>query len=133
MSRRILIAAIFLLCAHVANAQSIPNATPGDSFGWNQTPAVGDAQTLAVVQAYVYKYYLDGATTGSVFTGVKCSGAAPPFACQVPIPTFSNGQHNITFTAANAGGESAQSTPFVFVYGNPPPSPNNMSIIKKVP
>jgi len=121
-------AVVLLVAAAYVAAQSIPNAGPNDSFGWNQTaPALTDAN------AYVYKYYLDGATMGSVFSGVKCTGSAAPFACAVKIPTFSPGQHSLTITAANSTGESAQSVPFAFVYGNPPPSPNNISIIRGTP
>ena len=120
---------LFILFAPVlALAQSVPNAGPNDSFGLGQS-----APDLTTANGYVYKYYLDGATTGSVFTAVKCTGTTSPFSCQVRIPKFSPGQHSVTFTAANATGESVQSTPFVFVYGNPPVSPNNISIIRAVP
>ena len=121
-----IIIGIVLVCAGIhLYAQSVPNAGPNDSFGWGQA-----APDLNTSNGYVYKYYLDGATTGSVFAGVKCTGTSSPFSCQVRIPSFSPGQHSVTFTAANATGESVQSLPFAFVYGNPPNSPNNISIIR---
>ena len=106
-------------------AQSAPNVDSNDSFAWNQT-----AGTLAEAQAYVYKYYLDGAVTGSVFSGVTCAGTASPFTCQVRTPTFAMGAHSIQLTAGSATGESALSTPFSFVYGNPPLVPNNIRVIR---
>jgi hypothetical protein len=123
--KRLLVFALFVVSGAITQTQSVPNAGPNDSFGWSQV-----GTTLAEVQAFVYKYYLDGAVTGSVFSGVKCSGTATPFNCQVRIPSFSAGQHSITLTAANSTGESTPSTPFAFVYGNPPLSPNNISIIR---
>jgi hypothetical protein len=123
--RMTLIVMLFAFVASDARAQTVPNAGPNDSFGWNQAAA-----TLTEAQGFVYKYYLDGAVTGSVFSGVTCTGTATPFSCKVRIPTFAPGQHSITFTAANITGESVQSSPFVFVYGNPPANPNNISIIK---
>lgn len=114
----------FVLIGSVVYAQN-PTVGPNDSFGWGQT-----GPDLATVQAYAYKYYLDGATTGSLWTNVTCSGTVSPFACQAKTPTFSNGSHSITLTAANAGGESPQSVPFAFVFGNPPTTPNNIHVIK---
>lgn len=102
-----------------------PNVGPNDSFAWNQ-----DGANLATVQAYAYKYYLDGATVGSLFANPVCSGAATPFTCQAKTPTFANGNHTLTITAASANGESAQSLPFGFVFGNPPTIPNNIRVIK---
>lgn len=126
--KKLFLVILLLLPSTIVRGQSIPNAGPNDSFGWGQS-----APTLNDANAYVYKYYLDGATTGSVFTAVKCTGTTSPFSCQVRIPTFAPGQHSVTFTAANSTGESVQSTPFAFVYGNPPTSPNNISIIRATP
>ena len=121
---KFLIIAIILIPITVLG-QAAPNVVPGDSFAWNET-----ALTLAEAQGYVYKYYLDGAVTGSVFSGVTCSGTASPFTCQALTPQFANGTHSITLTAASASGESPQSTPFGFVFGNPPSNPNNIRVIK---
>lgn len=126
--KKLLLLVSLLILPNLAEAQSAPNVGPNDSFAWFQ-----DGPTLATVQAYVYKYYLDGAVTGSVFSGVTCTGTATPYSCQVRSPTFAMGAHGITLTAASAAGESAQSTPFQFVYGNPPQIPNNIRIIKAVP
>lgn len=105
-------------------AQNPPNVGPNDSFAWNQ-----DATSLSAAQGFVYKYYLDGAVTGSVWT-TTCTGTTAPFTCQAKTPAFSQGQHSLTITAANTTGESGQSVPFVFVFGNPPNIPNNIRIIK---
>lgn len=122
--RKFLLVLLLALPSSVA-AQTAPNVGPNDSFAWNQ-----DGTSLATVQAYVYKYYLDGAVTGSVFSGVTCSGTATPFTCQVRSPTFAMGSHSIALTAASAAGESVFSSPFQFVYGNPPQIPNNIRVIK---
>jgi hypothetical protein len=118
---------VCLLCTIITVVLSaqVPNVGPNDSFAWNQ-----DATNLAAAQGFVYKYYLDGAVTGSVWAGVTCTGTAAPFTCQAKTPAFSQGQHSLTITAANATGESGHSTPFGFVYGNPPSIPNNIRIIK---
>lgn len=118
---------VCVICAFITvvlSAQN-PNVGPNDSFAWNQ-----DATNLSTAQGFVYKYYLDGAVTGSVWAGVTCAGTATPFTCQAKTPTFAQGQHSLTITAANTTGESGQSVPFVFVYGNPPNIPNNIRIIK---
>ena len=106
-------------------AQGGPNLGPEDFFAWNQAaPSLNDAN------GYSYKYYLDGAVTGSVFLTVTCSGTASPFDCRGKPPAFAPGNHTITLTAASASGESPQSAPFGFVYGNPPISPNNIRVVK---
>lgn len=102
-----------------------PNLGPDDFIAWNQgAPSLNDAN------GYVYKYYLDGAVTGSVFLTVTCTGTISPFDCKGKPPAFGPGSHTITLTAASASGESPQSPPFGFVYGNPPISPNNIRIEK---
>ena len=128
MRRLFLTIALLLTFTSISAAQSAPNVGPNDSFAWNQ-----DGSSLTVVQGYVYKYYLDGAVTGSVLSGVTCTGTATPYSCQVRSPTFSMGAHGITLTAASAAGESVQSTPFQFVYGNPPAIPNNIRVVKGTP
>jgi hypothetical protein len=114
-----------LLASVVVHAQGGPNLGPTDFFAWNQA-----APTLNDANSYVYKYYLDGAVTGSVFLTVTCTGTAAPFDCKGKPPAFAPGSHSLTITAANSSGESPQSTPFGFVYGNPPVSPNNIRIEK---
>jgi hypothetical protein len=117
--------ALLLVLPITLSGQTAPNVDSNDNFAWNQTTA-----TLAEAQALIYKYYLDGAVTGSVFTGVTCAGTVSPFTCQVRSPTFAMGAHSITLTAANSTGESVQSVPFSFVYGNPPQIPNNIRVIR---
>ncbi len=123
--KKIVFALLLATLPITLSGQTVPNVDSNDNFAWNQA-----GTNLAEVQAFVYKYYLDGAVTGSVFTGVTCTGTASPFTCQVRTPTFAMGSHSIGLTAASSAGESVQSTPFSFVYGNPPQIPNNIRVIR---
>lgn len=116
--------AVVAAVASTASAQ-YPNVGPNDSFAWDIA-----APDLATARGYVYKYYLDGATQGSLFANVTCSGTTAPFTCQAKSPTFSNGSHTLTITASSSLGESAQSVPFGFVFGYPPSVPSNIRVVK---
>ena len=112
----------------VVNA--LAQATPTSRLGWFQA-----APTLAEAQAYTYRYYRDADSTPNLFTSVICTGTASPFSCSAPFPTFTNGNHRITLTAANAGGESLGSTPLDFSFTNPtgtrPTAPTGLFIINQ--
>lgn len=99
-------------------------AVPSSRFGWDQ-----NALNLADAQAYTYKYYADGATTGVNFNNVTCSGATSPFQCSVSIPAFTPGNHTIQITATNIAGESGKSPPFAFVFVVTPSTPQNVRIV----
>lgn len=94
-------------------------ATTANSLVWDQT-----APDLATAQSYTYKYYLDGAVTGFVFTSVTCAAAgAQLFTCQNVFPNFTTGNHTIQVSASNSVGESLKSSPFAFTFSTNPSSP----------
>lgn len=94
-------------------------ATPSNKFAIDQA-----APDLATAQAYVYKIYVDGGATGAVVT-MTCSGTASPFLCTTPVGSFTPGAHTVTFTAANAAGESAKSAGLSFIMVIIPAVPQN--------
>jgi len=89
------------------------------SLVWNQdctattgcTAGMTAAQSLAVVQSYIYSAYLGTATVPTVLAPVTCTGTASPFTCSTPnyIPFVGT---VITLTAKNQIGESPKSVPF---------------------
>lgn len=113
---------LFILLFPAALAAQPPGSS-NQRFTFDQA-----APVLADAQAYTYRYYPDGATTGITFTGVTCTGTASPFVCSVLIPAFTPGNHSITLTAANVAGESAKSSPFAFVFVVTPSVPANIRI-----
>lgn len=116
----------FVLMSSPVEAQN-PRCVPGCSFGFDQAAA-----TLADAQAMTHRVYLDGGSTGIALSNKTCTGSASPFACRGLAPNMSNGQHTGRFTAANAVGESALSSPFVFDFGpipTVPAVPSNFRII----
>ena len=98
-------------------------ATPSNGLAWDQA-----APDLATAQGYVYRYYPDGAATGTILTAV-CSGAASPFSCRANFPAFTPGSHTLQTTAANAAGESVKSSPFAFVFVVQPAAQTNLRIV----
>lgn len=112
-----------LLVAPVAMAAQ-DTGVPGQKFAWDQV-----APDLATAQAYAYKHYDDGAATGTAFAGVTCAGTVSPFQCEVLIPAFTPGNHNVTVSASNVAGESPKMTPpFVFTFVVTPGTPSNFHI-----
>lgn len=122
IDKKLLLIFAFLLLPTVISAQ--PQTGSNQRFAWDQS-----APTLTDAQSYVYKYYPDASTAGVAFSNVVCSGSASPFTCSVLIPAFTPGNHSITLTASNAAGESAQSSPFAFVFVVTPSVPSNIRII----
>lgn len=118
-----LFVAVLLSLAFGAAAYA-QDASGNQFFAWNQT-----APVLADAQAYTYKYYPDGSSTGVTFTGVVCTGTTSPFTCTAAIPAFTPGNHSITLTAANAAGESVQSAPFAFRFVVTPGTPSGLRIV----
>lgn len=108
------------LSGGVASAQT---GTPTSKLAWDQA-----ASDLATAQALTFKYYPDGATTGTVLTGVTCSGTAAPFVCAVNFPAFTPGSHTVQLTASNAAGESVKSASFSFSFVVIPAAPVNLRI-----
>lgn len=119
--KKFLLLAFFLLIPSLAHAQT--TGVSGQKFAWDIA-----APDLVSAQGYTYKFYADGATTGTPFVGVVCSGTAAPFQCEVTIPAFTPGNHTLTVTATNVAGESPKSTPFVFTFVVTPASPANIHI-----
>jgi len=120
--KKFLIAAALLLFATTAFTQPIP-ATGASRFTWTIA-----SPTLADSQAYTYKVYADGSTTGITLTGVTCTGTVAPFVCEAPIPAFTPGNHTATLTASNIAGESAKSDPLGFNFVVTPSKPGNFGL-----
>jgi hypothetical protein len=119
--KKILSAIPCILFASTLYAQP---ATPTSKVQWDQ-----DALDLATAQAYAYKHYSDGSTTGVTLGSVVCTGTAPTFVCVAPIPTYTQGNHNISLTASNSAGESLKSSPLNFAFVTVPATPRNLRII----
>lgn len=85
------------------------------------------APDLATANGYVYRYYADGATTGTVIA-MTCAGSASPFQCEGSIPAFTPGPHTVTLTASNVAGESPKSAPLAFTFVVVPGAPQNPRI-----
>jgi hypothetical protein len=117
--KKILLAALLLAIPAFASAQVVPS----DKIAWDQ-----QAPDLASAQAYTYKYYPDGATTGITFTGVTCTSAGTPavITCRANFPAFTPGAHTLTITATNAAGESPKSATFKFDLVVVPTAPTNI-------
>lgn len=120
MKKLLLALAVFAVLVAPLQAQT---AVSANKLGWNQT-----ALTLADAQALTYRYYPDGATTGITLSGVTCTGTASPFACEVPFPAFTPGNHSLTLTAANVAGESGKSSPLSFTFVVVPAIPTGLII-----
>lgn len=112
---------LFLLYPTLLFAQP---ATPNSKVGWEQ-----DATSATEAQAYAYKHYSDGSTTGIPLTNIICTGTAPTFQCQATIPTYTQGNHTIQLTASNTAGESLKSSPLSFAFVTVPAIPRNLRII----
>ena len=121
MRTRLLILGLALALPTLLFAQT---STPASRIAWDQAAA-----DLATAQALTYRYYPDGAATGTVFSGVTCSGTASPFTCSVAFPAFSPGPHSLTLSAANAAGESAKSAAVSFTFVVIPAVPANPRIV----
>lgn len=124
MKRLMLLSAISIFLLTASAAAQNPILVAGNKWGIFQ-----DGQTLVEVQAFTYRYYLDGSSTGAVIA-FTCTGTATPFSCvSGPTPIFSRGNHTISFTAANQSGESGKSTPFAFEFVTNPNTPTGTRII----
>lgn len=122
MMKKFLFTLALILTASVASSQ---NAVPTSKLQWNQ-----DGPDLATISAYTYKYYADGAATGTTFpTSTICTGTGTPFVCTVNIPSFTQGNHSVTITASSAGGESPKSAPLAFTFISVPPTPTGLKLI----
>ena len=107
----------------MASMQQAPVATPLSKLAWDMP-----APDLASAQAYVYRFYPDGATTGNAFTAVTCAGTTSPFQCETAFPSFSQGNHTLRLTASNVAGEGIPSDPFAFAFVISPNKITNIHI-----
>jgi hypothetical protein len=114
---------LFTLLAFSASALAQTPATQTNKIAWDQA-----ALSLAEAQGYTYKYYADGAATGTTLLKVTCVGNTPPYQCEVPFPAFTPGPHTLTLTASSAGVESAQSATLAFTFAIVPAIPANPRI-----
>src|SRR4030095_4421265 len=106
---RYLLAAALLFVAVPVSAQ-VPVAGPTSFFQWTQSAA-----NAATAQAYVYRYYMDGAATSTMATSVTCAGTTT-ITCEAAVPAMTPGNHTVQISAASTVGESAKSSPFSFAY-----------------
>jgi hypothetical protein len=104
-------------------AQTPPIATANSLLSWGIP-----APDLASAQTYTYRYYPDATATGTILNAVTCSGTATPFVCQVAFPLFTQGNHTLKLSAANAAGEGVPSAPFAFSFVGKPGTPINITI-----
>lgn len=107
----------------VGNARA-QTGTPTNGLAWDQA-----ATDQATAQAYTYRYYPDGSASGTVLSGVVCSGTASPFTCRVNFPAFTPGAHTLQTTAANVAGESVKSAVFSFTFVVQPSAQTNLRIV----
>lgn len=110
-----------VLCTVPVGAQT--TGTPASKLAWDQ-PNVTSA---ADAQAFTYRAYADGATTGTVLTGVTCTGTTT-VTCSVAFPAFTPGSHTVRLTAANSAGEGPQSAPIAFTFVVVPSAPANVRV-----
>jgi len=122
MSKALLSLCLLLFPNTIAIAQT-PVADQNDSFAWNQ-----DAATQIEANGLTYAVY-EG-TVKKTLTSVVCTGTATPFACTALVGTWTNGAHTVQFTAANSGGESLKSAPFVFDFVTTANTPTSFRIIR---
>jgi hypothetical protein len=114
-----------LTFAPLVSAQTPPVATQTRFFAWDIT----DAPDLATAQSWTYNFYFDTATNGLTFSDeVKCSGAAAPFTCQIPIPAFVPGPHTVRISVTNEAGEGEKSDPLSFTFVATPGKPINIRL-----
>lgn len=108
----------------VGSAQSGPILNVTNTLVWGQ-----QALTLAAVQGYTYRYYLDGGVTGLPLVNVTCQQDGPmstQYLCTAPMPTLTSGPHTLAITAGSVGGESVLSPTFAFVFTGGPLAPFNL-------
>lgn len=107
--------------ASVASAQAVTSASKPT---WDQPGAA----SLAEAQAYTFKYYVDGSTTGTTAIGVTCAGTTT-ITCAGTMPTgLTAGTHTIAVSATNAAGESPKSNVVSFAFVVVPSAPLNLRI-----
>lgn len=117
----------FVLSAAPAWAQG---ADQNDHLAWDQA-----APNQAEAQAYTYRKYDDGATTGVTISGVTCEATATAgsFLCYTLLGAYTSGSHSVTVSAALPDGssESLPSTPLVFSFIVAPNAPTGLRIIRR--
>jgi hypothetical protein len=116
--RSFVLACVFMLVASFASAQVVSSSR----LGWDQPNA-----TAAEASSYTYKYYPDGATTGTVLTGITCSGTTT-VACSAVFPAFTPGAHTLTISATNSAGEGPKSAAFNFTFVVLPSAPVSLRV-----
>jgi len=117
--RKFLTAILFLLFS----VQILGQATLTSKLGFDQ-----GGLSLAEVNAYIYRYYPDGAVNGINLITI-CTGVSSPFICVAAFPAFTPGMHSITITSSNAAGESPKSSAFSFTFVILPSAPLNPRIV----
>lgn len=120
---KIVLIILVIALAVPTEAQTPPIATANSRLAWGMP-----APDLATAQSYTYRYYPDAAATGTVLNSVTCTGTVTPFACEVAFPLFSQGNHTLKLSAANAAGEGVPSAPFAFSFVGKPGTPINITI-----
>ena len=116
---RIAVLLALLLLPSVLHAQT--TVRTGMELVWDQ-----DQTTAAEAQTFSYRYFVDGAATGDLLSGVTCAGA--PVVCRAPVPAFTLGAHTITLAAENVYGSSLPSAPLSFTFVIVPASPRSVRI-----
>jgi hypothetical protein len=113
-----------ILCLIVFLLSVTLQAQPPISLGWDQ-----DFATPTEAQAFIYKIYLDGATTGTILQAVLCGSVNSVTRCSAPL-NVSIGTHKLTMTAEENGAVSPASVELTFKWPATPSTPKNLQIIK---
>lgn len=115
-------------------APAFAQVVPGDLLGWDIA-----APSLTTAQAYRYRLYIDGATTGLVVTATCTTTAtAGTFTCSAALPPLTTGTHTLRATAAlvRADGSDVQgpmSAVFSFALTPLPAAPGNFRFVPPPP
>ena len=120
---KILMIVLLVISTITVSAQAPPIATANSKLAWGIP-----APDLASAQSYSYRYYPDASATGTVLNSVTCTGTVTPFQCEVAFPLFTQGNHTLKLSAANAAGEGVPSAPFAFTFVGKPGTPITITI-----
>ncbi len=110
---KVLLAALFLLLASIASAQTPIILGPSSVLAWD----VPGAPTAAFALTLTYNLTTDGGTP-TTLANVACAAPVAPATaptCSVLASTLPLGSHSLTMTDSTSGVTSLPSTPFAYV------------------
>lgn len=129
MTRRVRLGLTFVLCLLPALAVAQTAVVGSEQIQFDQA-----APDLATAQGYVYRLVIDGQRQATP-VAVTCQGTASPFACTVPFPPLTPGDHTLALTAAvvvnGVEAESLPSQPISVRMVVAPNPPANLRIVRE--